>query len=424
MKKLPDALTTRRSFLRYLAGSPLLAGAGLYGWPFSGSVADWLDDETVAEIAQFVSEQGRVIYSPDQAVNVFDFEATARQNVPPAHFAYMATGVDGEATLRANREAISNIQTRARRLVDVRQIDMTTEILGQRWDTPIIICPCGSQKAFHPEGEVAVARAARRRRHLQILSTVTTSSVEEVNEARGEPVWYQLYPTNQWQVTEGILRRVEAAGCPVVVLTVDLPVTSNRETAGKGAQVDPRECSRCHAPAVAGFAGYARRKPMFEGLDLAGVMGVGNPIATWEFVDRLKDTTTMKLIVKGIVTREDAELCIEHGVDGIVVSNHGGRAEESGRATIESLPEVLEGVAGRVPVIVDGGFRRGTDILKALALGADAIGIGRPYLWGLGAFGQAGVDQVLQLLRSELQRAMQLVGAPSLRELDRRFLAR
>jgi isopentenyl diphosphate isomerase/L-lactate dehydrogenase-like FMN-dependent dehydrogenase len=311
-----------------------------------------------------------------------------------------------------------------RRLVDVRQIDLSTELLGQRWETPIVVCPCGSQKAFHPEGEVAVARAARRRRHLQMLSTGTTYSVEEVNEARGEPVWCQLYPTNKWEVAEGILRRVEAAGCPVVVLSVELPVGGNRETAAIGAQEDPRDCSPCHLPASAGFAGYVRRKPMFDGLDLDGGAAGANPGATWDFVDRIKDTTSMKLVVKGIVTREDAELCVEHGVDGVVVSNHGGRAEESGRATIDSLPEVVEGIAGRVPVIVDGGFRRGTDMLKALALGADAVGIGRPYLWGLGAFGQAGVDQVLQMLRAELQRAMGQVGVASLAALDQRYLVR
>jgi isopentenyl diphosphate isomerase/L-lactate dehydrogenase-like FMN-dependent dehydrogenase len=163
---------------------------------------------------------------------------------------------------------------------------------------------------------------------------------------------------------------------------------------------------------------------MFEGLDVTDVTGVGNPSATWEFVDRIKGITGMRLVVKGIVTREDAELCIEHGVDGIVVSNHGGRNEPSGRGTIESLPEVVDAVAGRVPVIVDGGFRRGTDMLKALALGADAVGIGRPYLWGLGAFGEAGVDAVLQMLSAELQRSMQLVGATSLRTLNQAFLAR
>ncbi|HJO02495.1 MAG TPA: alpha-hydroxy acid oxidase [Acidobacteriota bacterium] len=415
--------TTRRGFLRYLAGSPVLAGVGMYRWPIGGSSAGRSDDEIVAEMAQFVSEQGRVVYSPDQAVSIFDFEATARTNVPPSHFAYMATGVDGEATLRANREAIARVQLRARHLVDVSEIDMSTEIFGRRWETPIVIQPCGSQKAFHPEGEVAVARAARARGHLQTLSTVTTSSVEEVNEARGEPVWYQLYPTDQWAVTDAILRRVEAAGCPVVMLTVDHPVGGNRETSVRGSRDDPRDCSLCHVPPAEGVSGHVRRKPMFDGLDLEDVSSLNNSSATWEFVDRIKDTVGMRLVVKGVVTREDAELCVEHGVDGIVVSNHGGRNEPTARGTIESLPEVVDAVAGRVPVIVDGGFRRGADMLRALALGADAVGIGRPYLWGLGAFGEAGVDAVLHMLSAELSRSMALVGAPSLKVLNRSFVA-
>ncbi len=425
MRSVQDIMTTRRGFLRYLAGTPLLAGAGagagLSGWPLEESAANRFDEELFATLAQFVSEQGRVVYGPDQAVSIFDFEATARTNVPQSHFGYIATGVDGEATLHANREAIARVQLRARRLVDVSEIDMSTEIFGRRWETPIVIQPCGSQKAFHPEGEVAVARAARARGHLQMLSTVTTSSVEEVNEARGEPVWYQLYPTTEWRITEALLRRAEAAGCPAAVLTIDNPVGGNRETSRRESLADPRDCSLCHVP-QGEFADYARRKPMFDGLDLEGVTGVGNPSATWEFVDRLRETTDMKLVLKGIVTREDAELCIEHGVDGIVVSNHGGRNVPSARGTIESLPEVVDAVAGRIPVIVDGGFRRGSDMLRALALGADAVGIGRPYLWGLGAFGEAGVDAVLQMLTDELRQSMQLIGAPSLEVLNRSFV--
>ena len=377
--------STRRRFLRYLAASPVLFGAGRSPGRGDTLLLRRAADENVEAIAQFVSEQGRLIDSPEQAVNVFDFEATARQKVPRSHFAYIATGVDNERTLRGNREALGDIQLRVRRMIDTSNIDTSVELFGKRWETPIIVQPCGSQKAFHPDGEAAVAHAARQQRHLQVLSTVTTTAVEEVNEIHGEPVWYQLYPTNKWEITQALLRRVEAAGCPVVVLTVDNPVGGNRETSRRGRLEDSRDCSLCHAPASDTSRGYFERKPMFDGLDLAGVTGVGNPAATWEFIDRIKDATTMKLVVKGIVTREDARLCVEHGVDGLVVSNHGGRSEPSGKATIERLPEVLGGVSGRVPVIIDGGFRRGTDILKALVLGATALGIGRPYLWGLGA---------------------------------------
>ncbi len=364
-------------------------------------------------------ELAELISSPDEALNVFDFQAAAKAELPPAHYGYLATGVDGDATLRANRAGFGKLQLRPRRLVDVSRVDTGIEIFGERWETPIGISPCGSQRAFHPQGEAAVARAARSRGHTQILSTVTTTSVEEVVEARGEPVWYQLYPTASWDVTRRLLRRAEGAGCRVVVLTVDLPVLSNRETQERYARTDARDCTKCHEPSLEGFL---RRKPMFEGVDMTGV-AFDTPHLTWEFVRRLGDETDMRVVVKGIVTREDADRCVGYGADGIIVSNHGGRAEESGRATIESLPEVVEGVGGRIPVLVDGGFRRGNDIVKALALGATAICVGRPYLWGLAAFGQPGVERVLDILRAELVLAMKLAGRPSVADLDRTLLS-
>jgi isopentenyl diphosphate isomerase/L-lactate dehydrogenase-like FMN-dependent dehydrogenase len=332
----------------------------------------------------------------------------------------MATGVDDDATLRANCEGFAKFYVRPRRLVDVRNIDMSTDVLGTKMKTPIVISPCGSQKAFHPEGEVAVARAARPGNHLQILSTVTTSSVEEVTEARGAPIWYQLYPTSRWSVAKGLLKRAEAAGCPVVCLTVDLPA-SNRETVRRFAQQDDRDCSVCHRPGVQGFV---ERKPMLNGLDLAGLDQVDLEAQglTWDFLKRLRDETSMKVVVKGVVTHEDAQRCVEYGADALIVSNHGGRAEGGGRGTIESLPEVVEAVADRIPVLVDGGFRRGTDVFTALALGASAICIGRPYLWGLAAFGQPGVERVLELLRAELEIAMKQAGTTSIEAITRTYV--
>ncbi len=405
-----DPLPSRRAFLRFLAGSPLLSFAGLQ--------ACTIDRE---ERSRSVRELTQLIASPDDALNVFDFEAVARNNLPPAHFGYMATGVDDDATLRANREGYSRLFVRPRRLVDVTNIDMSVELFGERWESPIVISPTGSQRAFHPQGELAVANAARTRNHLQILSTVTTTSVEDVTEARGAPVWYQLYPTSNWTVTQALLRRAEDAGSPVVVLTVDMPAGGNRETVERYARIDSRDCSACHDGT---FQGSMRRKPMFDGLDLTGVTALSAPGLTWDFLRRLNDNTDMRVVVKGIVTREDAARCVQYGADGIIVSNHGGRAEESGRATIESLPDVVEAVGGRIPVLVDGGIRRGNDVLKALALGADAICIGRPYLWGLAAFGQEGVERVLDLLRAELQMAMRMAGAPSVQDIERGLVAR
>jgi isopentenyl diphosphate isomerase/L-lactate dehydrogenase-like FMN-dependent dehydrogenase len=359
-----------------------------------------------------------LIESPDDAINVFDFRDVARQALPPAHYGYLATGVDGDETLRANREGFGHFDLRARRLVDVSAVDTGVEMLGERWETPIVLAPAGSQKAFHPEGELAAARASTALGHHQILSTVTTTSVEDVNEVRSRPVWYQLYPTSSWSVTQALLRRAEEAGCPALVLTVDLPVNSNRETLKRSVKADARDCSTCHD---AGPTGWLSRKRMFDGLEMQGV-AFDTPWMTWDFIGRLRDETDMRILVKGVVRGDDALRCVQYGADGIIVSNHGGRAEASGRSSIESLPEVVAAANGRVPVLVDGGFRRGTDILKALALGADAICIGRPYLWGMAAFGQAGVEKVLEILRAELQVAMQLHGVQSLADLDGSFV--
>jgi isopentenyl diphosphate isomerase/L-lactate dehydrogenase-like FMN-dependent dehydrogenase len=214
-------------------------------------------------------------------------------------------------------------------------------------------------------------------------------------------------------VCQKLVRHAESAGCPVLALTVDLTVGRNTETLERMRRIDKRECATCHAPGT----NYSR-KPMFAGIDMKGV-DFFQPAMTWDFVKRLKDSTKMKLVLKGIETREDAQACCEHGVDGIIVSNHGGRAEESGRGTIECLPEVVAGAAGRIPVLVDGGIRRGTDIVKALALGARAVGVGRPYIWGLSAFGQAGVERVLEILRTELELVMRQCGARSISQIQR-----
>ncbi len=412
---------SRRAFLRFVAGSPLLS---LLGLPACGGreAGASFDRRARGELAERIA-------SPDDAINLFDFQSVAQEVLPPAHYGYLATGVDGDETLHANREGFQRFDLRPRRLVDVSNIDVGVELLGERWNTPIVLAPVGSQKAFHPEGELAAARAATNKGHHQILSTVTTTSVEDVNAVRSRPVWYQLYPTSSWDVAQVLIRRAEGAGCQALVLTVDLPVGSNRETLERYIERDTRDCTACHEAAPSDDdpmnfpTGWLSSKPMFDGLDMRRV-NFDTPTMTWDFVRRLKDTTDMKVIVKGIIRDDDARRCIQFGADGIIVSNHGGRADASGRSTIESLPEVVDAVRGRVPVLVDGGFRRGTDILKALALGADAICIGRPYIWGLAAFGQEGVEKVLDILGAELRLAMQLHGIPSIARLDRSFVTR
>jgi 4-hydroxymandelate oxidase len=398
-------MNTRRSFIKYLAASPLYAGIPWIAQSFAQSTSPQSIDAVIDRCGD--------------ALDVFDFEPVARKNIPPAHWGYLVSGVDGEETLRANRDAFARYQLRARRFIDVSKIDTSVELFGTRFASPIILCPLGAQKAFHPEGEIAVARAAKARGHLQILSTVTSTGVEDVIAARGAPVWFQLYTTSSFEITRKLVKRAEAAGCPAVAVTVDLPAGRNIETAARLARTDTRTCTSCHAPAGSGVF----TRPMFSRLDTAGLNLVSASL-TWDFIKRLKDVTRMKILIKGLESGADASLAVANGADGIIVSNHGGRATDTGRGTLECLPEVVAEVHGRVPVIVDGGVRRGTDALKALALGATAVGIGRPYIWGLGAYGQAGVDRVLELLDKELTLAMVGVGARNLREITRATIIR
>lgn len=421
----------RRRFLRYLAASPLLAAGGVDlgalqrltsgGTPDDGwRLLDEVERASRPSAVPISLQQAPLIRAPGEALSVFDFEPVAKAKLPVAHYGYMASGVDDDGTLRANRDGFAQFQLRARRLVDVHDVDTSVTIFGERWETPIFVCPTGSQKMYDPEGDVATARAARAKGHLMMLSGVTTSSVEEVNEARGKPVWFQCYPTDVEAVAHAIVRRAAEAGCPVLILTVDLNGGRNLETQLRAARLDSRICSECHTP---GVAGNVKRKPMFDGLDLSTATSHENPSMDWAWVKRCRAVAPqMKLVLKGIVTREDAALAVANGVDAIVVSNHGGRAEDSGRGTIESLPEVVQAVRGRIPVLIDGGFRRGSDMVKALALGATAVGIGRPYLWGLASFGQAGVEAVLTLMRRELVLSMRQVGVRSLTQLGRQYV--
>lgn len=437
MSHAPDQFQTRRKFLKILGASPLIAGSGVLAAGFADLLhATPNEEKHFLGWLENLQQSDEVISSPDQALNVMDFEPAARKAIPPAHWGYLATGVDDDATVRANHDGYSHIQIRSRRLVDVTNIDTSRSLFGFKWDTPIVLSPVGAQKAFHTDGELGVARAARTKGNLMLLSGVATASIEDAIAARGAPVWQQLYPTNVWEVCRAIVKRAEAASAPAIVLTVDLQDGSNRETLFRSQRVDKRQCSVCHAgaftpfargktgaaPASGGFAGFAARKPMFDGLDVSKVTSLHGLATNWDFVKRLRDTVTVKLLIKGIVTREDAQLAVEHGVDGLIVSNHGGRAENTLRPTIESLPEVLDAVGSKVPVIVDGGVRRGTDIFKALALGATAVGIGRPHSWGLGAFGQAGVEAVLEILQRELRTIMRQAGTTSVDKITRDYL--
>ena len=385
----------RREFLRILPASLLVEKM----WPQSPALA-----------------------GAGEVLDVPDFEALARKALSPAHWGYLATGVDGDLTVRMNREAFQHYQLRARRLVDVSHSDLKINVFGATWNMPIYLSAVGSQRAFHPDGELATARAAKAKQAVQMLSTTTSISVEEVAGALGTPPWYQLYMPATWRETEKMVRRVEAAGCPVLAWTIDVLAGRNTETATRFMRHDTSDCLACHAssPANTSTAQLDRTRPMFTGL--SGV--INPPEATWSYVDRLKKFTTMKLVLKGIDTAEDALLARDYGADGVVVSNHGGRATETGRATIDILPEVIDTVGSQIPVFVDGGFRRGSDVYKALAMGARAVGIGRAYIYGLCAFGQPGVERVLDILRSELRLIMRQCGTPTIAEITRASILR
>ena len=400
----------RRRFLQFLAGSPLAAYAQAV---IPQTLVPGTREADPRMWAPY--DPTHLIKDPKEAINVFDLEPVCRQKVPPAHFGYMASGIDDEVTLRANREGFLKLQLRPRRLVDVSKVDMSVDILGTRYPSPIIVAPVGGQRSFHAEGEIATAKAAKAGNHLMILSTATTSGVEDVTAARGAPVWYQLYATNKWEVARGMVQRAEKAGCPVVAVTVDRSGGRNQETLFRLMRTDTRNCDGCHDRAS--LAANMKRRSMYEGLDISGLSNTQSSAMTWDFLKRLRDTTKMKIVLKGILAHEDAVLAVQNGMDGIIVSNHGARSEDSGRSTIDALPEIVEAVKGRMPILVDSGFRRGTDIVKALCMGATAVCVGRPYLWGLGAFGQPGVERALELLRVELYAIMQQVGAPSSKQL-------
>jgi isopentenyl diphosphate isomerase/L-lactate dehydrogenase-like FMN-dependent dehydrogenase len=381
-------------------------------------VAQQVPQQLPPQQAQEEQLTGSLIASPEEAVNVWDFERVAHENNLAQHWDYLHMGVDDYETRVANREGFQRLMLRPRRLSDVptTALDTSIEILGQRFNTPLFLCPVAALQAYHTDGEAGAGRAARRRGVLQVQSNVSSQSYEEIAEARGEPHWFQIYTNPDWNRNQRLIDRVAAAGCPTLVWTVDLLGGSNRELSRRslvGGGTSGPLCQNCHNHQP----GYQR--PMARGLE--GPTGERAPY-TWDYISRLKDASDMNLAVKGIVTAEDAELAIEHGVDIIYISNHGGRAESSYWATIDSLPEVVAAVRGRVPVIIDSGVRRGTDVFKALALGADAVGIGRPYVWGLGAFGEDGVDRVIELIMAELSLVMRQTRTNSLDEITSSFV--
>jgi len=330
-----------------------------------------------------------------EPINVFDYETLAQACIEPSSWDYYQSGSDDEVTLRANRAAFERIRLRPRMLVDVRTCHMHTTVLGTPVSMPILIAPSAFHCLAHPLGECATAQAAARADTLMVVSTSSTRSLEEVAREGGGPQWFQLYIHDR-KSAEELIHRAEAAGYRALVLTVDSPRWGHKERAIR---------SSFRLPSKANFSGQDPTE-----IDAA---------FTWESLPWLRSVTSLPIVLKGILTAEDAMLAVQHEVDGIIVSNHGGRQLDGVSPSIEALPEVVEAVQGRCELYLDGGIRRGTDILKALALGAKAVLVGRPILWGLAVNGMEGVLHVLELLRTELERAMVLAGHPTLHSIDR-----
>jgi len=354
-------------------------------------------------------------------INVSDFEAIARERMTPSAYDYYAGGAEDEVTLAANRSGFRRIALRPRMLTGVSEVSTATEVLGLPLALPVALAPTAFNKLGHSDGEIAAVRAAGHAGTLMCCSTVSSVPLEDVAAAATGPLWFQLYVYRDRDVTRDLVKRAEAAGCRAVVLTVDTPRLGRRERDMRGGFSLPEgikiaNLERYGTPDALRWAGTSTFT--------AYVHRLIDDSLTWESVEWLRSITTLPVLIKGILTAEDAELAVNHGASGIIVSNHGGRQLDGAIATIDALPDIVRQVQGRVPVLLDGGIRRGTDVFKAIALGATAVCIGRAYLWGLAADGEAGVTRVLGMLKDELELTMALSGCATVRAVTGAHVSR
>lgn len=360
-----------------------------------------------------------------EPINVQEYEPLARAKLEPAHWDYFAGGSDDELTLYRNRAAFDRITLRPRMLVDVSELALSTTVLGTRVAMPILVAPTAYHCLAHTEGECASARAASEAGTIFTASTMATRSLEEIAEAATGPLWFQLYVYKERDISERLIRRAEAAGYQALVVTVDVPRLGNREQDRRNGFALPPYLHLANFAAAEDNT-HLQTEPGQSGVAVHAAAHFDLTL-TWDAVGWMRSVTSLPILVKGILTEEDAALAVRQGVDGIIVSNHGGRQLDSVPAAIEALPEVVAAVRAAesaCEVFVDGGIRRGTDVLKALALGARAVLVGRPVIWGLAAEGSAGVRRVLEILRNELDLAMALAGRPTIASIDETLVRR
>ena len=356
----------------------------------------------------------------EACVNVADVEAIARRRLARGVYDYYAGGAEEEATLARNREGFGKWVLLPRVLVDVGRVDLSCTALGSPVQFPIHAAPTAYHRLATPEGETATARAAGGVGALMVVSSLATRTLEDVAEAATGPLWFQLYVYRDRAVSLEVVKRAEAAGYRALVLTVDTPRLGRRERDFRNRFALPSNVTIANfAPAGPEYARWDRNGSMFDYAN-----SQLDPSLTWDAVSWLREKTSLPIVLKGIVRADDAARAVERGIAGIVVSNHGGRQLDGEEATILALPDVVSAVGDRAEVYVDGGIRRGTDVLKALALGARGVLVGRPVLWGLAAGGEPGAKRVLEMLRDELALSMALAGCPSLQAIDRSLVRR
>ncbi len=385
--------STRRSALRgfaaFLAGSPLLRGQQD---PFR-------DHSRVPGI--------------NELVTAFDFEPVAYVKVPREAYDYTAMGVEDEVNLRRNREAFDWVELIPKGVVDVSSVDTATEVLGTKMAFPIMVAPTAGHGQLHPEGELATHQGATAASNTPMIVSINASfPIDKIAAAAKGPLWYQLYAREDLEGNRELLDRAQAAGCQAVALTVDVQYGPHRERTQRNRNLIP--------PSSARQASTRRARARQGGSEISWYGAQAQtPWVDWKLVEAIRPLIQVPLLAKGILTAEDARLCVEHGLNGIVVSNHGGRYLEYAPSSLEVLPEIVDAVQGRIPVLIDSGFRRGADVLKALALGAKAVCLGRAPRWGLGAYGVPGVERVLRMVQAELVMAMASTGRPTLASIDR-----